>query len=144
MNKTILLLSLLLGASTISAQSTQCTGIAISTEVRCLNKTLNLDSERCHHHAYAKDYRHVEIEVEETGFQFTGWFHPLAIYCYFVLWLIIWAGFHMPVEDLLKKLFGFENFSPALKNSMFAYDLINGIGMTLLALVFFYSYTFGA
>ena len=141
MNKTILLLSLLLGASTISAQSTQCTGIAISTEVRCLNKTLNLDSERCHHHAYAKDYRHVEIEVEETGFQFTGWFNPLALYCYIMLQLILWAGFSMPLFNLLKS-FGFKDFSPAMKNSMGIYNIVNVIGMTFTTLVLFYSIVF--
>ena len=135
MKKSILLLSLLLGASTISAQSTQCTGIAVSTEVRCLNKTLNLDSERCHHHAYAKDYRHVEEEVEETGFQFTGWFNPLAIYCYFMLQGIVWAAFHYPLYEFLgSTTLGIKT----QKGILFLYNIVNGIGITFTALSFLY------
>ena len=135
MNKTILLLSLLLGASTISAQSTQCTGIALSTEVRCLNKTLNLDSERCHHHANAMHYSYVTTEVEETGFQFTGWFDPLAIYCYFMLQGIVWALFYGKLYGLLQSsTLGIKT----QKGILFLYNLVNGIGITFTALSFLY------
>ena len=51
MKKTILLLALLLGTSTISAQSIQCTGIALSTGVQCENKVaLKHNRTKCHHH----------------------------------------------------------------------------------------------
>ena len=52
MKKTILLLALLLSASTLSfAQSTQCTGIALSTGIQCEKKVaLKHNRTTCHHH----------------------------------------------------------------------------------------------
>ena len=77
MNKTILLLALLLGASTISAQSIQCTGIALSTGVQCEKKVaLKHNRTRCHHHINTDyttqediDFNHRTIDTENSMFE---------------------------------------------------------------------------
>ena len=75
MNKTILLLALLLGASTISAQSIQCTGIALSTGVQCEKKVaLKHNRTKCHHHIDTDyttqediDFNHVTTDTESSS-----------------------------------------------------------------------------
>ncbi len=75
MKKTILLLALLLGTSTISAQSIQCTGIALSTGVQCEKKVaLKHNRTRCHHHIDTDyttqediDFNHVTTDTENSS-----------------------------------------------------------------------------
>ena len=75
MKKTLLLLALLLGASTISAQSIQCTGIALSTGVQCEKKVaLKHNRTKCHHHIDTDyttqediDFNHVTTDTESSS-----------------------------------------------------------------------------
>ena len=75
MKKTILLLALLLGTSTISAQSIQCTGIALSTGVQCEKKVaLKHNRTKCHHHIDTDytvqediDFNHVTTDTESSS-----------------------------------------------------------------------------
>ena len=93
MKKTILLLALLLGASTISAQSIQCTGIALSTGVQCEKKVaLKHNRTRCHHHIgidYTTqkdiDFNHREKKDTENSFSIIEYIEDSPMPILFIL-----------------------------------------------------------